>query len=81
MALQEFWNNVRIGARLIAPQVVADAPGWTRHPSKVPSCGRHSGSPPAPSRDSTRRISRSSPRKSESVWRNSSTNSARWPRK
>jgi hypothetical protein len=26
MALQEFWNNVRIGARLIAPQVIADAP-------------------------------------------------------
>ena len=26
MALQEFWNNVRIGARLIAPHVVADAP-------------------------------------------------------
>ena len=26
IALQEFWNNVRIGARLIAPQVVADAP-------------------------------------------------------
>ena len=25
MALQEFWNNVRIGARLIAPQVVADS--------------------------------------------------------
>jgi len=26
MALQEFWNNVRIGASLIAPQVTADAP-------------------------------------------------------
>ncbi len=30
MALQEFWNNVRIGARMIAPQVVADAPQLDR---------------------------------------------------
>ena len=28
MALQEFWTNVRIGAGLIAPQVVADSPRW-----------------------------------------------------
>ncbi len=30
MALLEFWNNVRIGARLIAPQVVADSPQLDR---------------------------------------------------
>jgi hypothetical protein len=30
MAVQEFWNNVRIGARLIAPQVVADSPQLDR---------------------------------------------------
>jgi hypothetical protein len=30
MALQEFWTNVRIGARLIAPQVIADSPRLDR---------------------------------------------------
>jgi hypothetical protein len=26
MSLEQFWTNVRIGARLIAPEVIADAP-------------------------------------------------------
>ena len=76
MALQEFWNNVRIGARMIAPQVVADSPQLDRDFIERKLRAATLWLTPARSRDSTRRISRSSPRKRVRVWPNLSRNSA-----
>ena len=80
MALQEFWNNVRIGARLIAPQVVADAPRLDR--GSIESAlrgatlwltpraveGFDEGGFPVPP-----------PGRARASGRNASRNSARWP--